>query len=107
MKLILAIVNNDDTVSVIKALNEERFQTTKLATTGGFLSKGNTTIITGCEDKDVNKIIDIIGSKSKKRSEYVASGLPYDSTELIANPIEVTVGGATIFVLNVDQFRKV
>ena len=50
MKLIMAIVSNDDTNFVIKALYKEKFQATKLATTGGFLSKGNTTLIVGCED---------------------------------------------------------
>ena len=66
MKLIMAIVSNDDTNFVIKALYKEKFQATKLATTGGFLSKGNTTLIVGCEDEDVNRVIDIIGSESKK-----------------------------------------
>ena len=107
MKLVLAIVSNDDTNTVIKALGKERFQTTKLATTGGFLSKGNSTLITGCEDDDVQKVIDIIGAQSKKRTEIVPTTAPFDSGELITTPIEVTVGGATIFVLNVDQFYKI
>ncbi|MDO5440021.1 MAG: cyclic-di-AMP receptor [Erysipelotrichaceae bacterium] len=107
MKLVLAIVSTDDTNSVIKALAKERFQTTKLATTGGFLSKGNSTLITGCEDEDVQKVIDIIGTQSKKRTELVPGTGPFDANELIAAPIEVTVGGATVFVLNVDQFYKI
>ena len=106
MKLILAIVSNDDATSVVKALNKEKFQTTKLATTGGFLSKGNTTIIAGCEDESVKKAIEIIGSESKKRTEIVPSTIPYNASEMMSSPIEVTVGGATIFVLNVDQFYK-
>lgn len=106
MKLILAIVSNDDANDVIKALNKEKFQTTKLATTGGFLSKGNTTIITGCEDKDVKKAVDIIGTQSKKRTELVPSTAPFDATEIIPAPIQITIGGATIFVLSVDQFYK-
>ena len=73
MKLIMAIVSNDDTNFVIKALYKEKFQATKLATTGGFLSKGNTTLIVGCEDSDVQKVIDIIGSESKRRTEIVPS----------------------------------
>lgn len=106
MKLVFAIVSNDDTNAVIKALYKERFQTTKLATTGGFLSKGNSTLITGCEDDDVKKVIDIIGSQSKKRTELVPNAIPFDSGELMSTPIEVTIGGATVFVLDVDQFYK-
>ena len=78
MKLIMAIVSNDDTNFVIKALYKEKFQATKLATTGGFLSKGNTTLIVGCEDEDVNRVIDIIGSESKKRTEIVPSTASYE-----------------------------
>lgn len=107
MKLILAIVSNDDTNSVIKALGKEGFQTTKLATTGGFLSKGNSTLITGCDDKDVKAIINIIGQESKKRTELVPGTAPFDANELITAPIEVTVGGATVFVLNVEEFYKI
>lgn len=106
MKLILAIVSNDDATAVIKALSKEKFQTTKLATTGGFLSKGNSTLITGCEDKDVKKAIEIINSESKKRTELVPSTIPYNAGEILSSPIEVTIGGATIFVLNVDEFYK-
>ena len=106
MKLLLAIVSNDDANSVIRALYKEKFQTTKLATTGGFLSKGNTTLITGCEDDDVKRAIEIIGNESKKRTELVPSAAPFEAGELLSAPIEVTVGGATIFVLDVDQFVK-
>lgn len=106
MKLVLAIVSNEDAASVIKALNKNRFQTTKLATTGGFLSKGNATLITGCEDEEVKKVIELIGSQSKKRTELVPSTIPYNTGEMMSSPIEVTVGGATVFVLNIDQFYK-
>lgn len=106
MKLVLAIVSDDDTNAVIKALYKEKFQTTKLATTGGFLSKGNSTLITGCDDNDVDKVIEIIGQQSKKRTEIVPTAAPFDASELMSAPIEVTVGGATVFVLNVDQFYK-
>ena len=51
MKLILAIVSNDDSSSVSSALNKENFQVTRLATTGGFLRAGNTTLIIGCEEE--------------------------------------------------------
>lgn len=106
MKLLLAIVSNDDANDVIKALYKEKFQTTKLATTGGFLSKGNTTLITGVEDDAVDKAIDIIGKHSNKRVEIVPSSMPFEGMKIVSAPIEVTVGGATIFVLDVDKFIK-
>ena len=106
MKLLLAIVSDNDSSSVIKELNKNSYQVTRLATTGGFLSMGNTTMIIGCDDDRVQGAIDIIGAESKTRTEIVPSSAPYDSTRLMSMPIEVRVGGATIFVLNVEQFLK-
>lgn len=107
MKLLLAIVSNDDASSVTSALNKKRFQTTKLATTGGFLSKGNTTIILGVEDNKVDEAISIIGEESKSREEVIPNTQGFETTEIMSAPITVKVGGATIFVLNVDQFKKI
>ena len=106
MKLIMAIVSNDDASSVTTALNAERYQVTRLATTGGFLQAGNTTLILGTEDEKVDHAIEIIGQESSRRTEVVPSTISYDMGRFDSFPIEVTVGGATIFVLNVEQFIK-
>ena len=107
MKLVLAIVGKNDAGVVMDALTEERFQVTKLATTGGFLRAGNTTLLTGVEDGKVSKVIDIISKYSSKRTQMTAGSLPMDMDAQIIPPVEVTVGGATIFVLDVDQYEKV
>ncbi len=107
MKIVLAIVGQNDAGVVMDALTEERFQVTKLATTGGFLKAGNTTLLTGVEDEKVSKVIDIISKYSSKRSQVMAGALPMDMDAQIIPPIEVTVGGATIFVLDVDRYEKV
>ena len=104
MKLILAILSNDDSPVASNALNKNGFSVTKLATTGGFLRAGNTTLIIGCEDEKVEAAIDIIKEYSSKRTEIVPSTASYDIGRF---PVEVTVGGATIFVLDVAQFLKV
>ncbi|NMB18465.1 MAG: transcriptional regulator [Erysipelothrix sp.] len=106
MKLILAIVSNDDASSVSASLTKENFSVTRLSTTGGFLRSGNTTIIVGTEDDRVDDCIDIIGRECKKRSEVVPSSASYDIGRYASFPIEVQVGGATVFVLDVDQFHK-
>ena len=106
MKLILAIVSNDDSSAVSSALTKANYQITRLATTGGFLRAGNTTMIVGCEDDQVEKAIELIGQESKRRTEIVPSTASYEGAELISTPIQITVGGATIFVLNVEQFVK-
>lgn len=106
MKLLLAIVSNDDSSSVTSSLNKSNFQVTKLATTGGFLRSGNTTMIVGCDDDKVQQAIDIIGEESKRRTEVVPSTASYDIGRYASFPVEVQVGGATIFVLDVSQFVK-
>lgn len=106
MKLVLAIVSSDDSQAVSNALTQGQFQVTKLATTGGFLSKGNTTMIVGCDDDKVQKVIELIGSESTRRTEYVQTGSLFPTGSMIQTPVEVSVGGATIFVLDVDQFIK-
>ena len=101
MKLILAILSNDDSPVASNALNKNGFSVTKLATTG------NTTLIIGCEDEKVEAAIDIIKEYSSKRTEIVPSTASYDIGRYASFPVEVTVGGATIFVLDVAQFLKV
>ncbi|NLA78977.1 MAG: transcriptional regulator, partial [Erysipelothrix sp.] len=68
MKIVMAIVSNDDSSSVSAALTKENFSVTRLATTGGFLRSGNTTIIVGTDDEKVEKVIEIIGNESKRRT---------------------------------------
>ncbi len=106
MKLILAIVSNDDAPAVSTALTKNNFYITRLATTGGFLRAGNTTIIVGTEDENVDRVIELIGSEAKRRTEIVPSTASYDIGRYASFPVEVQIGGATIFVLDVDQFIK-
>ena len=106
MKLILAIVSNDEASNVSSALTAENFSVTRLATTGGFLRAGNTTMIVGTDDDKVDHCIELIGSESKRRTEIVPSTASYDIGRYASFPVEVQVGGATIFVLDVEQFRK-
>ena len=108
MKLICAIVNKDDSNVVSSALTRGGFSVTKLATTGGFLRAGNTTLLVGVEDDRFQEAMDLIEKVCKSRKQIAPSpasmvGMPGSYTPY---PIEVVVGGATIFVLTVDQFVK-
>lgn len=108
MKLIFAIVNGDDSQPVSSALMDNGFFATKLASTGGFLSSGNTTFLICTENERVDEAINIIASKSRKRKEFVQNTVPGLSSEAPSSvPMEVKVGGATIFVTDVERFEKV
>ncbi len=109
MKLIFAIVSHDDSQRVIRELTHEGFQVTKLATTGGFLMAGNATIICGVEDNKVDEALAVIHKSSRSRRQTIPMR-PDTSTAMAGYhpsvPVEVTVGGATVFVLSVDRFEK-
>lgn len=107
MKLILAIVSNDDSAVLMKELVKKKFFVTKLASSGGLLRKGNTTLMIGARDNEVDEIIKIITKFSKTRNELVPSSIISDIGIIPSTPLEVTVGGATIFVVDVEKFKKI
>ena len=107
MKMIMAVVSGDDSNAVSAALTKARFSVTKLATTGGFLMSGNTTFLIGVDDDKVSEVIDIIAKHSKKRKQMVPSAGMVDVGMYSAFPVEVTVGGAIVFVMNIERFEKV
>jgi uncharacterized protein YaaQ len=107
MKLITAIINADDSSKVSAALTAGGFYSTKLSSSGGFLSSGNVTVLVCAENPKVDTAIEIIKKYSHKRSQLVPSAASFGVGEFNSPPIEVTVGGATIFVTDIERFEKV
>lgn len=105
MKLVIAIVQNDDSNKLQRAFVKENIRATRLSTTGGFLSEGNTTFLIGTEDDQVDHVLEVIKSKSEAREEYVQPNIIPTGLEMNM-PVKVTVGGATCFVVNVDEFKR-
>ena len=108
MKLIIAIVQDEDASRLISHLMDAGFGVTKLATTGGFLRAGNTTLLVGVYDDKFDSAMHVIEKVCKTRKQMAAAPAPAGgvSGTYTPYPIEVTVGGATVFVLSVDQFIK-
>ncbi len=107
MKLVLAIIHDDDIVSVTSHLTKKHFFVTKMASTGGFLKAGNTTILCGVDDDKVEEVIETIKQHSSKRNIPVVSSGGMGAIPTIPTAITAATGGATIFVLDVEQFIKV
>lgn len=108
MKLILAIVQDKDSNVLSSEFIDNDIRATKLSTTGGFLKAGNTTFIIGIEDERVYEFLDIIKKTSHARKQFMS---PMPNLELggdmaMPYPVEVEVGGATVFVMPVDQFER-
>ena len=109
MKMIMAIINHDDAPTVIHNLTKEGFQVTKLATTGGFLRAGNTTLLIGVDDAKLDGALGVIEKVCHSRKQVASAPTqmsPGMSSGFTPYPVEVMVGGATVFVLNVEQFKK-
>lgn len=108
MKLIIAIVQDEDAQRAMTVLMNEGFSVTKLATTGGFLRSGNTTLLVGADDELVDQALGLIEKVCKSRKIVSTSASPISGAAgvYVPYPVEVTVGGATVFVLDIEQFKK-
>jgi uncharacterized protein YaaQ len=107
MKLIVAIVQDEDVRDLVDGLREKRIGATKLSSTGGFLKQGNRTILIGVEDERVEEVMDIIGENCREREITATIPPMVEEASLILQSFQVKVGGATVFVLDVEQFRKI
>ncbi|HVP04326.1 MAG TPA: cyclic-di-AMP receptor [Dehalococcoidia bacterium] len=106
-KLIVVITSNDEADVLIRKLVERGYPATKVSSTGGFLRKGNATIFSGVEGGDIENVLAIIRDECKARTDYVpAQALPFPESIYPAEPVQVRVGGAIVFVLPVERFEK-
>lgn len=107
MKLVIAIVQDEDSENLIKNLNENNFKVTKISSTGGFLKAGNVTILSGIEDEELDKFMQILEENSKTREvKRTIQPVNIPGQAMIPVPITVKVGGATIFVIDVVDFKR-
>lgn len=106
MKLLIAIINNDDIKLVTKTLIKNHFYSTKLSSTGNFLMNGNTTLLVGCNDDEVESVLNIFKETAHARKKLVTPAISTTQTIFTPSPVEVNVGGATIFIIDVEGFHK-
>lgn len=109
MKMVIAIIQDKDVGRLLQRVTREGLRATRLASSGGFLRSGNTTLLFGVEEERLEGLLSMISETCHQREEMltqvqsiigpVDAGIPF--------PIEVPVGGATVFVLDVEQFIKV
>lgn len=108
MKLVIAVVQDKDQRKVTDALIEKGFQFTNIATTGGLLREGNVTFLIGVEPQQVDDVIQVLRDHSKIREQLVNVFPPTIEPigTCIPSPVKVLVGGATVFVVDVERFEK-
>ncbi len=109
MKLVVAVVQDRDSQRLIEKLVSKGLRSTKLASTGGFLKAGNTTLLIGVEDDQVESALAVIRETCKAREQLVTPVVPAGggaAESYVPYPIEVVVGGATVFVVDVEKFTR-
>jgi len=105
MKLIMAIISSDDARDALDRLTKAGFRATVISTTGGFLREGNTTIFLGTDDQKVTQAVEVVRQACRRRTQWVSPLPTLEGPGLeMSEPIEVSVGGAVVFVMNVEQF---
>lgn len=107
MKMIIAIVQDKDSNRLANKFIEADVRATKLSTTGGFLKAGNTTFMIGLEDERVEEVLALIKKTCQSRKQFITSPMSLDLSidSPMTYPLEVEVGGATVFVLPVEGFH--
>jgi uncharacterized protein YaaQ len=108
MKLVIAIVHSKDADACTNSLTVAGHVCTRVTSYGGFLDKDNATLLIGVDDPHVAPVIEILRSKAKRRNEIVETATPVPAPVgvMIPPPLEVEVGGATVFVVDVAHFEK-
>ncbi|MFQ3610160.1 MAG: cyclic-di-AMP receptor [Fimbriimonadales bacterium] len=108
MKLVIAVIHNRDKGRVVDALLESSFKFTQVASTGGFLREGNTTLLIGVDDDMLEPLLNLLEQNCRTREQFV-NPLPPDTAPIgsfLPTPISVEVGGAVVFVLPVERFVR-
>lgn len=108
MKLVVAIVHNEDAGALVDALLDKEFRATRLHSSGGFLKQSNATILLGVEEAEVEEVISIVRDNCTSRTQTVNPMPPImePGEFFMPYPLEVEVGGATVFVVPVERFEK-
>ena len=108
VKLVVAVVHNEDAGALVDALLEREHRATRLHSSGGFLKQSNATVLVGIDDDKVEDVLEIIRANCTSRTQVVNPMPPImePGEFFLPYPLEVEVGGATVFVVPVDRFER-
>jgi uncharacterized protein YaaQ len=109
VKLVIAVVQGEDAQRTSEALTGAGISSTRITSSGGFLQQGNVTFFIGVEDTRVMEAVQVIKDNCRERSRYLTPmpPAPEPGDLFMPYPVEVQVGGATVFVVSVDSFEKI
>ena len=109
MRLIIAVVQARDADGLLDRLTARGFRATQINSAGGFLRERNVTLLVGVQEAYVAEVLRLIKQSCHARTQFVNPLMPIvePGESYVANPIEVQVGGATVFVLGVERYERI
>jgi uncharacterized protein YaaQ len=109
VKLVVAVVHNEDARVLVDALLAHGYRATWLHSSGGFLKQSNATILIGVDEAQIDEVVDIVRDNCRARTQTVSPIPPImePGEFFMPYPIEVEVGGAVIFVLPIERFERI
>ena len=108
LKLVIIIAANEDSDRLVERMVQAGYPATKVSSTGGFLRRGNATILSGVDSAAIDKVLDMVKAECQPREEYVPiQGLPFPGSLPPGQPISVRTGGAIVFVVDIERFEKI
>ena len=107
-KMCILVVSDSDANQLMKEMVAAGFSATKIGSTGGFLRRGSVTILSGVAAERLDPLLDIVREVCHARKEFVpVQTLPFlGDGGFTAEPVEVRVGGAIVFVLEISRFER-
>ena len=108
MKLVVAVIQNEDEDALTEAMEVEGFSITRIGSSGGFLRASNVTLMTAVEDSQVQRVMDLLGKHCKRRTRHLHPWVPsMEARERFMGAIPVEVGGAAVFIVNLERIEKI
>ncbi len=109
MKLIIAVVHGCNAAELLRALHARGFQATVIDTTGRLAGRGNVTMLIGVQELLVAEALRLVKQHCQSRTGYINPLMPVvvPGEFFVSDPLEVQVGGATIYVVNVERYERI
>ena len=105
-KLLIAVVHEDDASRLVDALRGAELRVTEVLSRGGFLQARNAMLYIGVDDAQVPEAMKLIEENCRSRVQEVPAE-PLGGMEASWLPTQVTHGGATVFVVPLEEIKRI
>ena len=104
--LMAAVIQEPDLENALASLSTLGFSVARLSSTGGFLSRRNITLLIGVQEGREEAAVKALQNSCQRRVEFLSSPLRGGTSMPMPMPTKVTVGGATVFVFEVESYDE-